>query len=248
MKERILALAGLTARLVPAFVVGLVALASESAAARPELGVWIDDSGQGAVEIYICTDNPNRLCGRIVWLKEPLNAEGVPKHDRYNPNAQMQGRPICGLPILWGLGLMSDGTFDGGQIYDPKTGFTMWRWGWLSLVAVPNGMRLQQVRSKLAAYDRANDRDLGQTYSISEADSPRQLFQHLSEIVDMETFFYKDLDALDEAAEIAIIPERAIAQANALIELIPEGKQACFHIPIGQVDNYQDEEKAGTEH
>lgn len=132
--------------------------------------------------------------------------------------------------------------------YDPKTGFTMWSWGWLSLVAVPNGMRLQQVRSKLAAYDRANDRDLGQTYSISEADSPRQLFQHLSEIVDMETFFYKDLDALDEAAEIAIIPERAIAQANALIELIPEGKQACFHIPIGQVDNYQDEEKAGTEH
>jgi uncharacterized protein (DUF2147 family) len=124
MKERILALAGLTARLVPAFVVGLVALASESAAARPELGVWIDDSGQGAVEIYICTDNPNRLCGRIVWLKEPLNAEGVPKHDRYNPNAQMQGRPICGLPILWGLGLMSDGTFGGGQIYDPKTGKT----------------------------------------------------------------------------------------------------------------------------
>jgi uncharacterized protein (DUF2147 family) len=26
--------------------------------------------------------------------------------------------------MLWGLGLMSDGTFDGGKIYDPKTGKT----------------------------------------------------------------------------------------------------------------------------
>lgn len=124
MIERVFALVGSAARFVPALVVGLVALASEGSAARPEIGVWFDDSAQGAVEIYICADNPNRLCGRIVWLKEPLNAEGVPKHDRYNPKSEQQTRPICGLPVLWGLGLMSDGTFDGGQIYDPKTGKT----------------------------------------------------------------------------------------------------------------------------
>lgn len=124
MIQRIFALLGPAARIVPVFVIGLVALASESAAARPEIGIWYDDSGQGAVEVYICADNPNRLCGRIIWLKDPLNAEGVAKHDRYNPDAANQGRPICGLPILWGLGLMSDGTFDGGKIYDPKTGKT----------------------------------------------------------------------------------------------------------------------------
>jgi uncharacterized protein (DUF2147 family) len=124
MNERVVALARSAARFLPALVVGLVALASESSAARPELGVWYDDSGQGAVEIYICQDNANRLCGRIVWLKDPLNAEGVAKHDRYNPDPANHGRPICGLPMLWGLGLMSDGTFDGGQIYDPKTGKT----------------------------------------------------------------------------------------------------------------------------
>lgn len=124
MIQRIFALLGAAVRTAPVFVIGLVALASESAAARPEIGVWVDHSGDGAVEVYICEDNPNRLCGRIVWLRDPLNAEGVTKHDRYNPNAELQGRPICGLPILWGLGLMQDGTFDGGQIYDPKTGKT----------------------------------------------------------------------------------------------------------------------------
>jgi uncharacterized protein (DUF2147 family) len=124
MIERVFPLAGAAVRLIPALVVSCVALASEAAAARPELGIWYDDSGQGAVEVYICQENANRLCGRIVWLKEPLNAEGVPKHDRYNPDAANQGRPICGLPMIWGLGLQTDGTFDNGKIYDPKTGKT----------------------------------------------------------------------------------------------------------------------------
>jgi len=124
MIDRVFTLAGKAARFLPALTVSLVALATESAAARPELGVWYNDTGEGAVEVYICQDNANRLCGRIVWLKEPLNAEGVAKHDRYNPDPANQARPICGLPILWGLALMSDGTFDNGQIYDPKTGKT----------------------------------------------------------------------------------------------------------------------------
>jgi len=122
MRERIYAFALRAVRFALPALLGLAVLAPESFAARPETGIWFDDSGQGAVEIYICTENANRLCGRIVWLKDPLNAEGVPKHDRYNPSADLQGRPICGLGILGNLGLMSDGTFDGGWIYDPKVG------------------------------------------------------------------------------------------------------------------------------
>src|SRR5690349_4897023 len=122
MRDRLIAFARPAARIIPAAVVAMVSLTTASHAARPELGVWYDDSGQGAVEIYICEDNANRLCGRIVWLKEPLNAEGVPKHDRYNPKPENQDRPICGLPILGNLGLMSGGEFDGGWIYDPKVG------------------------------------------------------------------------------------------------------------------------------
>jgi uncharacterized protein (DUF2147 family) len=122
MIKRLFAFAGPAAWAGPAVVLGLAALSTPGHAARPELGIWYDDSGQGAVEVYICQDNANRLCGRIVWLKDPLNAEGVPKHDRYNPKPENQNRPICGLPILGNLGLMSDGAFDGGWIYDPKTG------------------------------------------------------------------------------------------------------------------------------
>lgn len=87
-----------------------------------ETGIWIDDTGAGAVEIYVCQDRADRLCGRIVWLKDPLGSEGGPKRDRYNPNASMQQRAICGLPVLGNLASVPEGGFDGGWIYDPKVG------------------------------------------------------------------------------------------------------------------------------
>ena len=40
---------------------------------RPSpLGVWIDHTGRGAVEI---TDCGGKLCGRIVWVKDPAIAK-----------------------------------------------------------------------------------------------------------------------------------------------------------------------------
>jgi uncharacterized protein (DUF2147 family) len=105
----------------------LIALGTYSAAAcaqtsPQEAGIWLDDSGNGAVEIYVCADRADRLCGRIVWLREPLNAQGVPKRDRYNPKQELQTRPICGLPVLGNLYRVEEGGFDGGWIYDPKAG------------------------------------------------------------------------------------------------------------------------------
>lgn len=105
----------------------LVALGVYSAAAcaqtpPQETGIWLDDSGGGAVEVYVCAERADRLCGRIVWLKEPLNAQGLPKRDRYNPKEELQTRPICGLPVLGNLYRVQEGGFDGGWIYDPKAG------------------------------------------------------------------------------------------------------------------------------
>ena len=104
---------------------GLALLAATPAAAQapplpPEAGVWFDDTGDGAVEIMPC--GRNLLCGRIVWLKNPLNSKGKPLTDGYNPKPSLRNRPICGLPILSNLQLMSDGSYDRGVVYDPKKG------------------------------------------------------------------------------------------------------------------------------
>lgn len=93
--------------------------ASAQSRAAKEAGVWYDDTGKGAVEIYPCAD---KLCGRIVWLKEPVGKDGQPLNDGYNPNPSMRSRTICGLQILGNLARQSDGTLDGGWVYDPKVG------------------------------------------------------------------------------------------------------------------------------
>lgn len=88
---------------------------------RPEFGVWYDDTGRGAVRISPCG---NRVCGHIVWLENPLNKDGEPLHDVYNPDPKKRDRPICGLQIIGNLEQQNDGTFDDGWVYDPKVGRT----------------------------------------------------------------------------------------------------------------------------
>ena len=93
---------------------------SDAASAGPrEAGIWYDDTGKGAVQIFACGE---KLCGRIVWLKEPMNGNGQPLTDGYNPNPQLRNRPICGLQVLGGLARQPDGTWDEGWVYDPKVG------------------------------------------------------------------------------------------------------------------------------
>ena len=83
------------------------------------VGVWFDDTGQGAIEIAPCGE---RLCGRIVWLKEPTKENGKPLTDELNPDPNRRQRPICGLQIIGDLKVQPNGTWDKGWIYDPKEG------------------------------------------------------------------------------------------------------------------------------
>ena len=62
-------------------------------------GVWLMD-GRVAVETYDCD---GLMCGRIVWLAVPRDAEGVLDADKNNPNPVLRERPLCGLSILWNL-------------------------------------------------------------------------------------------------------------------------------------------------
>jgi uncharacterized protein (DUF2147 family) len=117
-------------RAIASAVAGLAAMAMEVAAQQPMpaqaqpaagvTGIWIDDTGKGAIEIQPC--NGDRLCGRIVWLKDPFDKTGKPLTDGYNPAAAQRVRPICGLPVIGDLKRVGAATWDQGWIYDPKQG------------------------------------------------------------------------------------------------------------------------------
>ncbi|MFM9850666.1 MAG: DUF2147 domain-containing protein [Hyphomicrobiaceae bacterium] len=79
-----------------AAVIGVPSLAAAQAAAP--MGVWIDHTGRGAVEITECGAN---LCGRAVWIKDPKDSKG------------------CGIQIIGNAKPVAGGKWDNGWIYDP---------------------------------------------------------------------------------------------------------------------------------
>jgi uncharacterized protein (DUF2147 family) len=84
------------------------------------LGKWLNTTGEAHIQIY---QSGNKFFGKLIWLKEPLDADGKPKRDRENPNNALSNRPILGLIFLKDF-LYKDGIWQGGTIYDPKTGKT----------------------------------------------------------------------------------------------------------------------------
>ena len=82
-------------------------------------GVWLDDSGKGAIEVKACGSS---MCGYIVWLKNANGRNGKPLIDRLNPEASRRNKPICGLQVIGQLKPQQDGSWDKGWIYDPKKG------------------------------------------------------------------------------------------------------------------------------
>jgi uncharacterized protein (DUF2147 family) len=83
------------------------------------VGVWIDHTGRGAVEIAPCETS---LCGRIVWMDKPFDGRGKILRDKLNENTRLRQRQICGMQVIGGLRPMRDGSWDNGWIYDPEQG------------------------------------------------------------------------------------------------------------------------------
>jgi uncharacterized protein (DUF2147 family) len=67
-------------------------------------GLWIDHTGQGAVEIGPCGP---RICGRVVWLKNP-------------DHKSKSGKRICGTQVLGDLQARPDNAWEDGWIYNPE--------------------------------------------------------------------------------------------------------------------------------
>lgn len=97
-------------------------LSAPAASAAPGLmGLWLDQAGRAAIDIEPCSGS---LCGTIVWLKEPLAADGKPKTDINNTEASRQSRKICGLVMVYGFAPDGADGWKNGYIYDPSVGKT----------------------------------------------------------------------------------------------------------------------------
>ena len=109
----------------PVFALAVAAALNLAAPALAEestvVGTWLTEKGDAHIQIGPCDE---KLCGKIVWLKEPLDKEGKEKLDKHNPDETLRQRPIIGLTLITGFVKNSDGTWEQGRIYDAGEGDT----------------------------------------------------------------------------------------------------------------------------
>lgn len=74
-----------------------------------------------AVETYDCD---GLMCGRIVWLAVPRDAQGAFDGDKNNRDPVLRERPLCGLTILWNLHPVGADRWRSGHFYNPDDGQT----------------------------------------------------------------------------------------------------------------------------
>lgn len=74
-----------------------------------------------AILIFECG---GMLCGRVAWLKEPFNAQGLLKRDGLNPDRALRQRQVCGPTIIWNLRSTDPNRWEGGWLYNPDDGIT----------------------------------------------------------------------------------------------------------------------------
>jgi len=83
-------------------------------------GTWYNEEKTGKIQFFKQGDKIN---GKIVWLKEP-NENGKPRLDKENPDAKLKTRPLLGLMNLKNFVSTGKGTWEDGEVYDPKNGKT----------------------------------------------------------------------------------------------------------------------------
>jgi uncharacterized protein (DUF2147 family) len=85
------------------------------------LGIWQTGTGKGRIQI---TKYGDKYGGKIVWLKEPTDANGKMKLDSKNPDELKKKNTIIGLTNLLGFTYEGHGKYENGIIYDPENGKT----------------------------------------------------------------------------------------------------------------------------
>ncbi|MEO0310421.1 MAG: hypothetical protein RIQ89_78 [Bacteroidota bacterium] len=104
----------------------LIAAAATTLAQAPDadalLGVWEPSNGKARVKVEKLG---NKYFGKIVWLKEPLDAAtNLPKVDKNNPDEALRSTPLKGFRLLKDFEYTTTNTWEEGTIYDPENGNT----------------------------------------------------------------------------------------------------------------------------
>ena len=84
-------------------------------------GKWLNQEGDAHILIY---QNSGKYSGRIVWLKYKYDEDGKIRLDKRNPDPALSKRPLIGTEILKRFSYLQEEIWEGGTIYDSKTGKT----------------------------------------------------------------------------------------------------------------------------
>jgi len=105
------------------FITMVASATAVADATMSPIGVWATQGAGAHVKIDNCGD---KLCGALIWLREPLNKEGKDKIDSQNPDPSLRTRKLAGLPLLSGFAQDESeaNVWSGGQIYNPDDGKT----------------------------------------------------------------------------------------------------------------------------
>jgi len=80
-------------------------------------GIWETEGGKSHVRLSDCENKPKRLCGTIIWMKNP-------RKDVKNDNERLRDRELVGTRVVWDLKHQGGKEWDDGEIYNPADGDT----------------------------------------------------------------------------------------------------------------------------
>ncbi len=83
-------------RFVAVAVAALGLSAVAPARAADISGVWLTNTADAQIRMAKCGAN---MCGTIIWLKQPKDANGMPLTDAKNPDPAKRSRPMIGTMI-----------------------------------------------------------------------------------------------------------------------------------------------------
>lgn len=62
-------------------------------------GVWLTNTGDAQIRMTKCAHNGTDMCGTIIWLQQPRDANGEPLTDAKNPDPAKRTHPLIGTMI-----------------------------------------------------------------------------------------------------------------------------------------------------